>query len=928
MKLKEYIVAAICLFAFAGNSIAQDGDTAQEVLQADDTVVVAPVEKVRLPFSEVPKDRVVGAVSTITNDQITTADLDVRNALVGRTAGLNMRKWNSRPGLDGTTMLVRGNHTLGNNAPMVVIDGIANRSLEMLNYYEIESVTVLKDVTAKALYGAAAANGVILVTTKRGKPGQKLQTFNAEYGVRRPTHVPEFLNSAQYAELYNESLTNNGLSPLYSPEQIEAYRNAGPNDTLPNVDYYGRYLKAFTTFKRFFGTYTNSTDKTRYYISAGYINENGLEAVGQETQYNRFNVRGNLDFAMNDFLSFKLDLASRIELTTSNRLTYTDWSGPGFFSTLSTHRPNEYPIYIGDGRLGWSPERSTNIEGELLRAGYVKDEYRISQIKTSSLMDFSAIGIKGLTWENAVGVDSYSILRYGKAEQYARFDSQGNQYGANNPTSNQNVNGNQLYRNYGFISTLNYDLSQGVNELNILANFNFQNREAGGLNQPSKNLNYGAKVNYSFDSKYVAEATLAYMGSNRLEKGNRFQLFPSAGIAWIASKEGFLESVDAIDFLKVKASYGQMGYDANIPFFGYRTAYNWAGSILFGPDQATNSEGAFDVSTYGNPNLGFEVVTELNVGVTTKLFDNLNVEFNYFNEYRSEIPMQVSAAYPDYLGIQNIPTLNFGEISNSGVEVDLTYLGTAGDVNYSVGGFYTYTKAVFEKTGDIVSEPHLNRDGQPVDRILGYVSEGFYNDAGEVNVISSLGGDVMAGDLKYKDVTGDGVINSDDRIVIGNSLPRHLFGLNFNVSYQGFNLFVLGQGAAGFNRLKNGLNSYTGKGDQKYAANALNRWTPENPNATHPRLTSATGSAHSYVGSTFWMTDAYYFTMRNIELSYSFPEAVRSRIGNAAGLQVFVRGTDLLSISDDPDFNADNPFAGLSQGFLMKTVSLGLTLSY
>ncbi|UXP32055.1 SusC/RagA family TonB-linked outer membrane protein [Reichenbachiella agarivorans] len=937
MKYIKYIIALVTVLC--GFVHVQAQQIEEVVLQ--DTLGNSKKQKVHLPFGDMDKNRVVGATSLITQDQIATTDLDVESAMIGKAMGLNVFKNSAGPGMDNSWLNVRGLHTLGNSDPLVVVDGVSNRSLESLNFYEIESITVLKDVTAKSLYGAQAANGVILVTTKRGEVGVKKASINAEFGVRKPTHLPDFLNSADYAQLYNEALENDGLTPQYSTADIAAYERAGINDELPNVDYYDRYLKAFTNYQRIYGTYTNSDEKTAFYFTAGYAGEGGLEAIGEQTKYNSMNIRGNLDYKINDIFSVQVDVAARLESTSTNQMTYNNYDGTpgnlgddvvvqGLFSTLSSHRPNEYPIYHqapdneSAGLLGWGAAKSTNIEGELLRAGYRDELIRQSQSNIGLDMDFAQWGIAGLSWKNYVSFDTYNFLVTRKKDDYARYQADGTKVGDDVQASGISKFDDNAYRNIGMISTMAYDRTFGNHAITSHLNAIAQNREYQGTAQPYKNVTYGFRLNYAFANKYIAEVDLAYMGSNKLEEGSRYQLFPSVGLGWVLSEEDFLQSVDALDYLKLKASYGQMGYDRSLQHFWYRDAYGPQGWVQFG-SQNSNGASAYTLTRTGNPAIGFEVATEYNIGLEALLLKRLSVEVNYYNEYRSDIPMQVSSLYPDYFG-DNIPYVNYGEVSNQGIELGLNYSSQVGDISYGLGGYVTYSKAVYEKTGDLTPFPHLNRNGKPLDLMWGYNAEGFYESDTEVDVQSTLGGDVIAGDLRYADITEDGLITTEDQKNIGNSTPRYQYSLNFNIGYKGFSLFVLGQGAAGHDRMMSWNTAYNGVGQGKYAANAMNRWSPDNMDASHPRLTTVGGS-HSYQASSYWLQDASYFTIRNIELSYVFPEKIRGAL-RASELRVFARGTDLLSFSAHPDFNSDNAASGLTSGFLMKTFSLGFNLSY
>ena len=934
MNYKAYIIALATLACSWSMAKGQ----ASEGSSVPDSVSTQQVDKVKLPFAELNKERVVGATSVITQDQLATTDLNVTTAMIGKAAGVNVYKNSAAPGGDNSWINVRGRHTTENDGPLVVIDGVSNRLLQSLNYYEIESITVLKDATAKILYGPQAANGVILVTTKRGKAGEKKASFNAEYGVRRPTHLPDFVNSADYARLYNKALENDGRETLYSDDIIAKYELNGINDTLPNVDFHDRYLKEQTTFKRIFGTYTNSNENTNFFFSAGYQGEGGLEAIGEESRYNGMNVRSNLDYKINDVFSVQLDVAARLELLKSNQMSYENYEfgnkdNPtkvdGFFTLLSKHRPNEYPIYLNPdkGLLGWGPGVNKSIEGELTKAGYRQQELRQSQVNAGFNWDFTKWGVEGLSWKNYVSFDTYSSLFVKRINEYAQYRNDSSKVNDDKPASDlsNEKNTDDIYRNSGWISTVTYDRQFGDHSVLVNLNSIAQNRTFRGLDQPNKNLTIGFRGNYMYDSRFVGEIDLAYMGSNKLEEGNRFQMFPAVGAGWILSNESFLQSIDQINYLKVKASWGQMGYDRNLDHFLYQNAYGEDGWVQFGLQSSLEGANAYSITKTGNPSIGYEIATEYNVGFEALLIDGLSVEANYFNEHRTDIPLQVEAAFPDYFG-EKIPVSNFGEVSNQGYELSLNYAGNYSDVNYSVGGFITYSKAIYEKAGDNQAEDYLNKDGQPLDRIMGLTSTGFYTDAPtDEDPKSQLGGTVMAGDLMYVDTNEDGFITKEDQTVIGNSTPRYIYGLNFNVGYKGINLYVLGQGAAGHERMLVWNTAYTGKGNEKYAANALNYWTADNQDATHPRLT--VDGKHSYEGSTFWLEDASYFTIRNIELSYSMPQKVLESLGGASQLKVFVRGTDLLTFSKS-DFNADNLKSGIESGPLMKTVSLGVNLTY
>ncbi|MFY0628356.1 MAG: SusC/RagA family TonB-linked outer membrane protein [Reichenbachiella sp.] len=926
MNIKKYISTLLSMTLLATVGFAQDN--VEEVVLDSLSENQEMVKEVYLPFATINNDRVVGATALITQEQMTTADLDLESALIGKAAGLNVNKWSAGPGIDNSSLNIRGINSFSGNTPLIVVDGIGGRTLESLNFYEIESITVLKDITAKILYGAQAANGVVLVKTKRGQVGKTEASINAEYGFRKPTHLPEFLNSGEYARLYNEASINDGLNARYTDAEIAGFEQGSQNDLeFPNVDYHDRYVNPLTNFTRVYGTYSNGDEKTSLYFSAGYNGENGLESVGQQSKYNGVNLRGNLDYKLNKVISVQMDIAARMESTESHRMGYG-----GFFSTLSTHRPNDYPIFHDTGdaengpKLGWSPSRGTNIEGELTRAGYVNGLLRQSQSNIGLKLDFGQ-WVDGLSFNNYVTFDTYNYVLSGQINQYARYQADGTKVGADVEADGIDRLDDGFYRNYGWISSLDYDKSFGDHALTTNLVFMAQGREFRGTTQDNKNLNLALRVNYAFQNKYVVEADVSYMGSNKLEEmddefGSRFGLFPAFGLGWVVSNEGFLSSSDVVNYLKVKASYGIMGYDGSFGHFAYNDAYAYTGGVRFGPTN-NSVKSTLDLTRSGNPNIGFEKSTEYNIGVEATLFKKLTLDANAFYVYRSDIPMYLGSQYPDYFG-DAIPLVNYGEMSNKGIELVLNYGSNVGDLSYNIGGYLTYSMATYERVGDIRAHEHLQLDGTPVDGIWGYDSQGFYTDAADIDVQTSLGGELIPGDLEYADITGDGIITGEDLSRIGNGTPRYIYGLNFSLGYKGIRLSVVGQGEGDVDRMTN-FTGNVGQAENKYAANAMNRWTSSNTDASHPRLTT-NSAAHSYRGSTFWMEDASYFTIRNVELSYTFPESIAGAI-KASNLRVFARGTDLLTISNS-DFNADNATAGVWSGPLMRTVSLGVNLSY
>lgn len=928
------VIFLFCTGIFLGNILvvkAQDIDNLGiDSLNLID--VKAPVKTISTAFADLPVNKVVGAIAEAEQSDFITTDLNVQASLIGRIPGLQVSKFAAAPGRDAIGFNLRG------RSPIIVIDGVAGRSLSTLNYYEIESITVLKDITAKMLYGSAGgADGVVLVKTKRGKPGQKRGSLNYERGTKQAIARPDYLNSLRYAELYNEARVNDGLPEQYSAEELQGYKDVieGTSEAdklrFPNVDFNDEFLNESTNFNRIFGTYTFSDNNINYFFSGGYINERGFEKIGDKTKYERVNLRSNLDYKVNKVLSAQLDVAFRLEFNNRGRL-----SNGEFYNALASHRPNDYPLFVdtntndGVDSLGWSPIRS-NLYGDLTEGGFAEELFRIGQVNFGLNFDLNSF-VKGLSAKTYLTFDSYNATTTGRELTYQRYKLDRSVVGEANQIANDALLNEDFFRNYGFISSLDFERTSGdhafLSNLVLFA----QNRQFRGTGQDDKNFNLGYRLNYTFANKYILEADMSLMGSGRLEQGNNTKFFPAAGLGWVISEEDFLSDVDVLDFLKVKSSYGIMGYDRSLFNFLFTDSYNFIGgsNVAFGPTGA-NSEFAFAQTRAANPNITFEENEELNIGVEGTIFKNLSFEYNYFKIERTGMPVQIQANYPDYIGRTNgnggLPFVNFAARSSTGYEIGLNYGNSSGDFVYNIGANAANVVTVHEKLGEVVAFDHLNREGTRVDAIWGYRSEGFYKNQEEIDdhgVVSTLGGELRPGDLRYTDITGDGIIDANDITILGNSDATVNYAVNVRLAYKGFGLFMLGQGVVGGDRLL-WNNYFRNNGEDKYSVNALNRWTEATAaTATHPRLTT-TGN-HSYTTSSFWVEKSDYFTLRNVELSYSFSRRICRALG-ASELLLYVRGTDLATISKRKDISPDF-VNGITSSPLRRTMSMGITIAF
>lgn len=927
---KSIIIALLLLITFSSHVSGQN-----------DTVSNAASKKTQLPYTLIAKDRVVGAIDVISGDKLShSTEFNANAALAGLASGLYVFKSSGEPGSSGASFKVRGRSRGGvSDGPMVVIDGIPNRNLSDLSIESIESITVLKDITAKMMYGSAATNGVLMVTTKRGMNMKKKMSVSVESGIKTPVALPKFIGAADYATLYNQARLNDGLDvaggpSFYTPAVIEHYKNKTSPRKYPDEDYYGTFLKDQSDFKRINTTLVGGDNMIKYYVNVEYINEGGLEAVGKQNQFNLLNLTSKLDYKLNKIISMNLDIAARMALRSRSNPTSSS-----MFTSMSSTRPNDYPFFVGlrgnTDSLGRSARAGqTNLYGDLARGGYVNSEtYRV-QNNFGMKFDFNSY-IKGLTAAVNLGFDAYNAIEIGKTLNYSSYsiirEDSLVKVGSDDIKGSEAKISDDFFRNVALNAKLNYARDFGKHS--ILTNLVFATRslslksieDATGTVQDDKNVNLGLQVNYAFDNRYVIEATSSLMGSDRFTRGNRYALFGGAGAGWIISNESFLKGSSVVNYLKLKGSYGVMGYDNEI---GYYLSNDQYGSIIqqyFGINNGavgTTSYG-YTLKQLGNPNMTLEKSRESNFGVEARLFKNaLTVEANYFEQYRYDIPTVLSNKIPGY--VTNLsPTANYNAISNKGVDVSIDFSKQIGkDFSFSVGGNFMYTKSINEIYDEFNIYSQMNKTGKPTDAIFGWVYEGVYANQAEIDAsgLTSQYGIIRPGDHKLANIVndlGDNVIDNYDQTQIGHAFPTINYGVNLNLKYKGFEVYLVGQGIAEVDKMLNN-SYYWNLGEGKYSTQVLR--------ADYPRLTTSSTS-HSLRNTSFWMTDGSYFKLRTAEFSYMLPVSLLKKI-SISQAKLFISGTDLLSFSTIKELDPEDSYAGLTKYPMMKTVSLGLKVSF
>ena len=880
-------------------------------------------DEVELPFRKTISREIVGATSTIDEDAISSSNqMNVLNILSGKAPGLNVSQVPTEPGRSATVLNIRGlSRSATDNAPLIIIDGI-ERPLEDLTPEEIESITVLKDATSKILYGPKAVNGVLLVKTKRGIKYKRDRQFNIEFGAQTPVRMPEYLNSADYATMYNQARINDGLSPYYTQTDIDGYR-MGTNPVLyPDVDFHKLCLNDHMSYRKAIAQFRGGNESAQYYVNATYAGYGGYEAVGKNNTSNKFNLRVNLDYKVNDWLKAFVDIAGQMEFYTTNYM-----SADKLFSRLSSHRPNAYPIKFSDpGNPGTEiygamenanlSSSRENIYAEMALGGSKENTVRKGQTNIGFDLSLDRY-VKGLSAKAYVTFDVYNYLVVGKNENFSSYRPIFNENSligkelltVEKKVSDKSRIADQMYRNYGYFGQLSYDRTfQAKHQLKSDLVIFQSRRENLGSSQDDVNRTFALRTNYVYNKKWIAELDMAVMGSSRFTKGNRYGYFPTVGVAWIASEEKFLKDKEWLDFLKIKASTGLLGTDNYFDFFLFESRWNTSQSTHFGPklEEDVNTSTLVHV---GNPDLTWEKSFEINIGAEASFLNCLTADFNYFNNYRYDI-LTPTTSFSSINGGE-LMYRNYGSVRNQGVELALEYSGNIGKLHYSIGGNTIWSKAVYEKTDDMEGlSSNRKKEGKPVDTRFGLIAEGLFKSGDEIaaHPVQDFG-PVQIGDVKYANINNDHHINENDMLPIGNEYPRFQFGLNINLAYKGFELSLSGSGMAQYDIYLN--NSYYWmREDQKYSTFVKNYFNPSTGEGKFPRLTTQQNQ-NNYRSSSLWMRSGNFFKLRDAMLSYSLPQNITNKM-TLKQVKLFVRGSNLFTISSIKDLDPEYIDAGVT----------------
>ncbi len=887
------------------------------------------------------KATLTGSVAAVKGTEIVkTPTTNVSNSLGGRLPGLVTVTPSGEPGYDGSVLRIRGVNTLGNNSPLIVVDGIPGRSLDRIDPSTIESVTVLKDASA-AIYGAQAANGVILVTTKRGKSGKPTITASFNQGYGRPTRLPEMADAATYATMINEINEYAGRTPKYTQEDIKKYQDGSSPWTHPNTEWFKEVLRPWSGQNYANVSLNGGSENMKYFVSLSSRGQEGYY-YNSGVKYNQYDFRTNLDANISKNISLGVDVAGRME-----DRNFPTRSAGSIFRMVMRGKPNEI-AYWPNGLPGPDIEYGDNpVVVSTKATGYDHDKWYV--LNTNAKLNIKIPWVPGLSFTGNAAIDKgFNFHKVWRTPWYlytwdgVTVDASGtpvlekSQKGFASPELSQNTEDNQ---NILLNGLLNYEttfasdhgfkfligaekitrrgdlfsayrrnfISPVLDQMFAGAQDQFLANNGSAFNQAR--LNYFGRVNYDYQEKYLAEFVWRYQGSYIFNQDNRWGFFPGISLGYKISEEDFWkDNISFINSMKLRASWGRTGND-QIGDWNFLTTYgfggirpnSWNPALPFITNFTQENQALYE-TLVPNPEATWESADQMNYGFDMQLLNNkLSVTADYFVYKRSDILLQRNASIPTTAGFTP-PRENIGKVSNRGFDFGINYNDRAGQLSYQLGLNGGYQKNRIDFWDEPAGRPDYQRTtGYPIGSTLYYKAIGIFRDEDAVSKYPHWSG-ARAGDIMFEDINGDGKIDANDRIRITQSnIPTFTAGITASLQYKGFDLSMLIQGATGGVRY---LEHESGEIGNFLKSVADNRWTAANPDASGPRTFNRSNEYWVSNWNTYWLRKTDYVRLKNIELGYNLPASIIDRVG-MQNLRVYVNAFNLLTYS--PDFKEFDP---------------------
>ena len=908
------------------------------------------------------------AVSSIKGAEVASLPVaNLSNALGGRVAGVIFKQGSGEPGYDGSSILIRGFSTTGNTAPLVIVDGVP-RSFQQLDPNSIASVTILKDAAAVAPYGVAGANGVILVTTKKGTSGKPQLSYNGYYGWQNPTVLPKMVTSFEYASMRNAAAANAGSGPVYNNEALQKYKDGSDPDLYPVNDPLSTLVNKNAMMMGHNLSVSGGSDKVTYFGALGYLSQDGMWGT---TNYKRYNLSSNVEAKVTNTTKFNIALNGRVE----DRRFPARSAGSIFDQLYRT--PPVAPVLFSNGL--WGSYIGRSAYGNIYKSGYT---YDLRQILLTQVSLEQKLPIKGLTAKAVFSYD-YNDPNGGTVKTwttpipyYAVTDATTTPYtitqigsdGPQKPSYNVSYSQSQAFTYQGFLTYANRFGKSDLGATLVLEarNTKYTGFSAGRvnynvaipeLNNGSSNANdlsnSGSsselkqrgmifRLTYAYDNKYLFEASGRYDGHYVFAPGKRYALFPAFSAGWRVSEEKFMKSLYWLDNLKIRGSYGESGA---LPYIGdqlapfqYLSAFSLLGNnAVFG---SASTQGLRETAP-GNLAITWEKAKKTNIGFEISILKGLfSMEADYFFEKRNDILIANQNKVPAEYGI-GLPQSNSAAVSNRGFDMSMssTYAITK-DLRVSLSVNATYAKNKYDQIFELpatFNNPNRKQTGRPIGTQFGYHAIGLFQQSDDKNGDGIIDpaesgvtqfGTITPGDIRYEDVNGDKKIDANDQKVIGNpATPQFIYGFSPTISWKGLDLNLLFQGAGAGSFYLNGQAAFPFSNSGSAVAATLDYWTPENTDAKYPRVLPQP-SQNTTQTSDWWIRKINYLRLKSAELGYRLPASIVGR-AHLQSVRAYVSAQNMLTWAKDmKDFDPEVSVNNGNYYPQQKVVTIGLNVTF
>ena len=914
-------------------------------------------EVVKVAFGSQKKESVIGAISGINADELKVPVGNLSSAIAGKIAGAVVMQRSAEPG-QGADFWIRGISSFGaNNKPLILVDGI-ERSMDLVDPEDIQSFSILKDATATALYGVRGANGIVLITTKRGAESKPKVSAKVEYGFTNPVKIPDMANAEQWIDFYNDITLDSENRVAIQPYQKAQYLNGSDPDLYPNVDWVHTMFKDQASTTRVNVSVSGGTPSVRYYVGGSFYTEGSIlnvqdaDTYDANMRYTKYNFRANVD----------INITKSTELSLSLANLYSTKNRPGaslndlYWKTMRM-TPIGTPLEFSDGTLA-IPQHADNPWWLMNYTGYSQDFSNTSQSLISLTQDFSDIITPGLkanvkfAWDAATGTtldrkkSPAGFYATGRDEDGELILIQKNPGSSDYMTLGKSIWSN---RSTALEASVTYDRTfNRVHFVSAMFNFNMRSYTNNWADDyiaafPNKNTGIAGRATYNYDNRYFVEFNFGYNGSENFSPKNRFGFFPSYAIGYIISNEKFWEPLTpVVNLLKFKASYGEIGNDqiGGNRRFAFNTTminshgFNWGTT----PTHGNVRTGGIATGIPGNDDVSWETAIKKNIGVELKFFNSaLSINADYFYEKRSGIYI-LQESVPTVVGNNVKQYVNLGRMRNQGVDMSAEFNKQFGDWFISARGTFTYNRN--SKVYDDKPTPvwgYLSEAGFPYLQDRGLIALGLFESEEDIanSPRQTFGSIVRPGDIKYKDINGDNILDSNDKVAIGYSqIPEISYGFGVSAQWKGIDLSVFFQGVGHITRMLSGTSFWGAGGSdmltvgQIFEEVALNRWTLDNPdpNAMYPRLATSKVE-NNQQASTYWQRDCSFIRLKNAEVGYTFPKKWFAKAG-ISNVRLYVSGNNLLTFSKfklwDPELESVNG----EKYPQMRTVAVGLNVNF